>query len=132
MESLKDQDFVSKSFAGKDAPVSEFLGVLGRSKTRIALLTGMQALSSQGDILANVFWRFLQLRGYVDEKHQLTEWGTCLEQALSVLDPADSLEEHTFIAIELLRMGILSSKDWFSHVSGGPMRGSGKHVDFGN
>lgn len=86
-------------------------------------------LSSQGDILANVFWRFLQLRGYIDEKHQLTAWGTCLEQALSVLDPEDNLEESTFIAIELLRMGILSSKDWFSHVSGGPMRGSGKHID---
>lgn len=83
-------------------------------------------LASQEDILSNVFWRFLQLRGYVDEKHQLTSWGTCLEQALSVLDPAENLEEPTFIAIELLRLGILNTKDWFSHVSGGPMRGSGR------
>ncbi|KAJ9352489.1 hypothetical protein DTO280E4_7828 [Paecilomyces variotii] len=108
VQSLKDQSFVSKSFAGKDTP----------------------PLSSQGDILANVFWRFLQLRGYIDEKHQLTAWGTCLEQALSVLDPEDNLEESTFIAIELLRMGILSSKDWFSHVSGGPMRGSDEDKQF--
>ncbi|KAL1980154.1 hypothetical protein VTN96DRAFT_4585 [Rasamsonia emersonii] len=99
---LKDSDFVSKSFAGKDAP----------------------PLSSQDDILSNVFWRFLQLRGYVDEKHQLTAWGTCLEQALSVLDPASNLEEPAFLAIELLRLGILGPKDWFSHISGGPMRGT--------
>lgn len=108
VESLKDSDFASKSFAGKDAP----------------------ALSSQDDILSNVFWRFLQLRGYVDEKHQLTSWGTCLEQALSVLDPSESLEEPTFIAIELLRLGLLNTKDWFAHVSGGPMRGSDEDKKF--
>ncbi|KAL2011533.1 hypothetical protein VTN00DRAFT_4251 [Thermoascus crustaceus] len=108
VQSLKDPDFVSKSFAGKDTPV----------------------LASQEDILSNVFWRFLQLRGYIDEKHQLTSWGTCLEQALSVLDPAENLEEPTFIAIELLRLGILNTKHWFSHVSGGPMRGSDEDKKF--
>jgi uncharacterized membrane protein len=88
-----------------------------------------QPLSSQDEILANVFWRFLQLRGYIDEKtHQLTQWGACLEQALSVLDPSDTLEEATFLAIEMLRFGLLNSKQWFSHVSGGPMRGSGELV----
>ena len=104
VQSLKDSDFVSKSFAGKDSPV----------------------LSSQDEILSNVFWRFLQLRGYITEKHELTPWGESLNQALSVLDPADNLEEAIFLAIELLRLGLLNSKQWFSHVSGGPMRGSGK------
>lgn len=107
-ESLKDAEFVSKSFSSRDSP----------------------PLYLQDDILANVFWRFLQLRGYVDDKHQLTAWGTCLEQALSVLDPTWNLEEPTFIAIELLRLGILNAKDWFSHVSGGPMRGSDEERTF--
>ena len=71
-------------------------------------------------------WRFLQLRGYVDDKHNLTAGGKCLEQALSVVDPADNLEDAIFIALEMLRMNLLSTKHWFSHVSGGPMRGSGK------
>ncbi|OJJ50972.1 hypothetical protein ASPZODRAFT_300652 [Penicilliopsis zonata CBS 506.65] len=69
-------------------------------------------------------WRFLQLRGYIDEKHQLTSWGLCLEKALATLDPGDELEEATFIAIELLRFDLLNAKHWFSHLSGGPMRGS--------
>lgn len=85
-----------------------------------------QALSSQDDILANVYWRLLQLRGYIDEKHQLTTWGQCLDQALSVLEPGEKLEEATFVAIEMLRLGVLNSTQWFSHLSGGPMRGSGK------
>lgn len=71
-------------------------------------------------------WRFLQLRGYVDDKHNLTAWGKCLEQALSAVDPTDNLEDAIFIAIEMLRLNLLNTKHWFSHVSGGPMRGSGK------
>ncbi|KAJ5690222.1 hypothetical protein N7462_004614 [Penicillium macrosclerotiorum] len=102
LQSLNNADFVSKSFATKETP----------------------ALSSQADILSNVIWRFLQLRGYVDDKHKLTAWGKCLEQALSVVDPADNLEDTIFIAIEMLRMDLLNTKHWFAHVSGGPMRGS--------
>ncbi|KAJ5932368.1 hypothetical protein N7516_006857 [Penicillium verrucosum] len=102
VQSLTDSDFVSKSFANKETPV----------------------LSSQEDILSNVTWRFLQLRGYVDDKHRLTPWGQCLVQAFSAIDPADNLEESIFIAIEMIRLGLLNTKNWFSNVSGGPMRGS--------
>lgn len=90
----------------------------------------MQGISSQDDIVANVLWRFLQLRGYIDEKHQLTSWGTYLEQALSVLNPADKLEDATFLSIEMIRLGVLDAKDWFSHMSGGPARGEGKPTLF--
>lgn len=82
----------------------------------------------QGDILSNVMWRFLQLRGYIDDKHELTAWGKCLDQALSVVDPSNDLEDAVFIAIEMMRMDLLNTTNWFSHVSGGPMRGSGMTV----
>ncbi|EAW17575.1 MKT1 family protein [Aspergillus fischeri NRRL 181] len=109
VRSLQDPEFGAKSLASsKDA----------------------QPLSSQDEILANVYWRFLQLRGYIDEKHRLTSWGVCLDQALSVLDPADNLEEATFLAVEMVRFGLLNSKEWFSHVSGGPMRGSDEDKKF--
>ncbi|THC98151.1 hypothetical protein EYZ11_002375 [Aspergillus tanneri] len=108
-QSLREPEFAPKSFSPKDAP----------------------ALSSQEEILNNVFWRFLQLRGYIDESsHQLTPWGVCLEQALSVLGPDESLEEATFLAIEMLRLGLLNAKPWFSEVSGGPMRGSDEDKNF--
>ncbi|CAG8268272.1 unnamed protein product [Penicillium olsonii] len=108
VQSLSDSDFVAKSFATKDTP----------------------ALSSQDDILSNVMWRFMQLRGYIDDKHKLTSWGQCLSQALSAIDPADNLEEAIFLAIEMLRLNLLNTKPWFSHVSGGPMRGSEEDKTF--
>ncbi|KAJ5315431.1 hypothetical protein N7476_005738 [Penicillium atrosanguineum] len=108
IQSLNNSDFVSKTFATKETPI----------------------LSAQEDILSNVLWRFLQLRGYVDDKHTLTAWGKCLESALSAVDPADNLEEAIFIAVEMLRMDLLNTKHWFSHVSGGPMRGSEEDKTF--
>ena len=71
-------------------------------------------------------WRFLQLRGYVDDNHKITPWGQALESALSSLDPAEKLEEPTFLAVEMMRLGILKSTDWFPNTSGGPLRGSGE------
>lgn len=68
----------------------------------------------------------MQLRGYIDDKHQLTPWGAALEQALAATDPAENLEEATFLGVELLRLGLLNSTEWFSNVSGGPVRGSGR------
>ncbi|KAJ5098491.1 hypothetical protein N7532_005492 [Penicillium argentinense] len=108
IQSVTTSDFASKSFANKETP----------------------ALSTQEDIQSNVMWRFLQLRGYVDEKHKLTVWGKCLEQALLNVDPADNLEDAIVIAIEMLRMDLLNTKEWFSHVSGGPMRGSEEDKSF--
>jgi hypothetical protein len=35
-----------------------------------------------------------------------------------------------FIGIEMLRLGILGSKDWFGHISGGPMRGTDEDKAF--
>ncbi|KAJ5107072.1 XPG N-terminal [Penicillium angulare] len=108
LQSLNNSDFVSGSFATKETP----------------------ALSAQEDILSNVMWRFLQLRGYIDDKHKLTAWGKCLEQALSAVEPADNLEDAIFIALEMLRFDLLNTKHWFSHVSGGPMRGSEEDKTF--
>lgn len=76
--------------------------------------------------MSNVMWRFLQLRGYIDDKRQLTHWGQALESALSSLDPSENLEEPTFLAVELIRLGILNKNDWFPNISGGPTRGTGE------
>ena len=128
LQSLTNSEFVARTFATKDTPVclnqmnsSEFIA----NEEVSQLIEILQILSTQEDILSNVVWRFLQLRGYVDEKHNLTAWGKCLDQALSSVDPNDHLEDAIFIAIEMLRMDLLNTKNWFSHVSGGPMRGSG-------
>jgi hypothetical protein len=61
------------------------------------------ALRSVDEILVNTTFRFLQARGYVDDKHSLTTWGKALEAALAVTD-----EETTIIGVEMLRLGLFT------------------------
>lgn len=87
-------------------------------------------LSSEDEILHQTLLCFLQLRGYVNGKHELTNWGKCFEEAVNALDSSkgtiDSQSlESVFIAVEMLRMGVLGPNDWFPNHSGGPMRGTG-------
>lgn len=83
-------------------------------------------LDTKEEILSNVMWRFLQLRGYLDDKHQLTAWGKALQQAFSTLKPEEKLEESVLIGIELMRLGQLNSVDIFPNITGGPINGTGK------
>lgn len=73
-------------------------------------------------------WRFLQLRGFVNEEHQLTAWGKVLEATLQVSGSNKAQEQAAFLAVELLRLGLLNADTMFRDYSGAPMRGSGEHV----
>lgn len=91
----------------------------------------IKALSSKDEITHQTLLVFLQLRGYVNSKHELTEWGKSFLEATKTLDSTPNLIdsqtfESIFIAVEMLRMGVLGVSNWFPNHSGGPMRGSGK------
>ncbi|KAK3703429.1 hypothetical protein LTR37_014419 [Vermiconidia calcicola] len=84
---------------------------------------------------ANIVWRFLQDRGYLNADHTLSVWGkalkAALEQALSNGAMSDSrtrteMEEAIFMAFELLRLDVLDKKQMFPMppYSGAPIRGS--------
>ncbi|KAI9831325.1 MAG: hypothetical protein M1819_005099 [Sarea resinae] len=103
VQCLNDKEFVSKTFVSKNPST---------------------LLKSEDEVLSNTLFRFLQLRGYVDAKHNLTSWGKALRAALAALNPADHLEEAVFVAIELLRLDILNANEMFPSYSGAPMRGS--------
>ncbi len=91
----------------------------------------LQLLKTRHEISANAVWRFLQLRGYIDRKHQLTVWGEVLEAALSSYGSRRDQEEAAFIAIELLRHHLLNANTMFPNSSGAPLRGSGKIPNVG-
>lgn len=75
-------------------------------------------------------WRFLQLRGYVDEQHQLTAWGKVLEKTLVFAGPKKEFEEALFLAVELLRFDLLNPNTLFPDYAGTPQHGSGeKHPE---
>ncbi len=74
------------------------------------------ALRTADEVVANTLFRYLQVRGYVDEQHNLTTWGKALEAALVVAD-----EEYTIVGIEMLRMGLFTG----NFASGDPVSKTG-------
>ncbi|KAI5302343.1 alpha mannosidase-like protein, partial [Ascosphaera pollenicola] len=83
-----------------------------------------ELLTTPQEILSNVAWRFLQIRGYIDEKHNLTPWGRALVSALSSHPPpSDSspreYEEAVFLGVELVRLGVLNSNNVLPGVPSG-------------
>ncbi len=74
------------------------------------------ALRTANEVVANTVFRFLQVRGYVDEQHNLTTWGKALEAGLAVAD-----EEYTIVGIEMLRMGLFTG----NFASGDPVSKTG-------
>ena len=82
-------------------------------------------LTTADEILYNSIWRFLALRNYVDSDHKLTEWGKVLVNMIAGLNGKADLEEPALLAVELLRMGLLTSDiNMFPTYNGAPMRGS--------
>jgi len=84
-----------------------------------------QLIRSRFQFHYNTTCRVLHLRGYVDDKHNLTRWGQVLHTALSHLNGNPHLEEPVFIAVELARLGLLTARNMFPTYTGAPFRGSG-------
>ena len=87
-----------------------------------------QPLKHRNEILANTVWRFLHVRGYVNDKHQLTEWGEVLKTALDASGSRRDQEEAIFIAVELLRLGLVTPDTMFLGYAGAPEHGSGMYI----
>ncbi|KIW64249.1 hypothetical protein PV04_09196 [Phialophora macrospora] len=78
------------------------------------------ALRTADEVVVNAIFRYLQVRGYVDDQHNLTTWGKALEAALEVAD-----EEYTIVGIEMLRMGLFTG----NFASGDPVSKTDKDHD---
>ena len=85
-----------------------------------------QSLASRAEVLSNATWRLLQLRGYIDEQHQLTHWGKVLESALITAGSSKEFEEATLLAVELVRFKLLSPDTMFENYGGVPLNGTGQ------
>lgn len=62
----------------------------------------------------------------MNDEHQLTTWGKILETTLQVSGSTKDEEEGAFLAVELLRLGLLTADTMFPGYSGAPKRGSGE------
>jgi hypothetical protein len=74
------------------------------------------------DVRSNIVWRFLHDTGYINDNHTLTSWGRMLKAAydraardgyMNTEESKAEMEEAMFIAIELLRLDLLSTQQMF-------------------
>lgn len=93
---LANPDFVNKTIA-KEKPI--------------------RGIDSTEMVTSVAIWRFLHLRGYVNDSHRLTKWGNALATALLALREAmenrpevPGLDEAVLLAFELVRFGLLDGK----------------------
>lgn len=68
-------------------------------------------LKTTNEIVANTFFRFLHVREYINDKHELTKWGQVLETVLSKLGSTPRAEDTALLAVELMRLGLLNGND---------------------
>lgn len=88
-------------------------------------------IASSDLILSISLWRYLHLRGYVNDNHQLTPWGEALAKSLEAIEPTVSkhptvpgLFEAVLLAYELLRLNLLNTRNQHSELNGLPMTGN--------
>lgn len=77
----------------------------------------IRGIDSADMIVSVAIWRFLHLRGYVNDEHKLTKWGNALATTLLALKDASesrpdmpALDEAALLAFELARFGVLHGK----------------------
>ncbi|OBT59111.1 hypothetical protein VE04_01007 [Pseudogymnoascus sp. 24MN13] len=81
------------------------------------------SIVSTESVVANTLWRFLHLRGYINDEHKLTDWGSALATTVRAL-PTPNQEEAALLAFELLRHDILNARNRHDEWIGGPNMGN--------
>ncbi|KAI0470857.1 hypothetical protein GGR56DRAFT_116948 [Xylariaceae sp. FL0804] len=91
----------------------------------------IKGIASTDLVVSTTLWRFLHLRGYVNDKHGLTSWGLALAKSLETLEPTvkkhdtvPGLFEAVLLAYELIRFDLLNVRNQHPELNGLPMQGS--------
>lgn len=105
-----------------DRPGSLAFEILSLQKPAFAKDTVSKAgakakADSPRHVISSVIWRFLHLRDYVNDSHELTGWGKALATAITTLRPTVrqhpdvlGLNDALLLAFELVRLGRLNDK----------------------
>jgi hypothetical protein len=118
--SLVDGGFATKTIGTRP----QIYKVSGFSSSGTPQLT-RKPLTTVDELVCNLIWRFMFLRGYVGEDHQLTAWGKLLASILANLDSTPAQAEAAFVAVELIRAGLLKQDVIFPGYSGAAVHGTG-------
>ncbi|EPQ31463.1 uncharacterized protein PFL1_00798 [Pseudozyma flocculosa PF-1] len=98
-----------------------------RTKTgRVRLADGaLSQVEKKDEIVANVIWRMLELRGFLNHAHLHTPYARACHLALKRARLNDKLQEPLYLALELIRGGALHANYYGNRAySGGPSFGT--------
>jgi Temperature dependent protein affecting M2 dsRNA replication len=101
-------------------------------KTTFAKEKIIRGIDSADIITSISIWRFLHLRGYVNDEHNLTVWGQALAKACLAIKETQkelyydqrALYEAVLIAFELIRFELLNGRNQHEELRGLPLNGS--------
>lgn len=91
----------------------------------------IRGIDSADNILSIAIWRFLHLRGYINDVHELTSWGSALARALAAMEPTvkknpdvPGLYEAVLLAFELMQFELLNARNRHEELNGLPINGN--------
>ncbi|WVW78180.1 hypothetical protein I302_100131 [Kwoniella bestiolae CBS 10118] len=89
---------------------------------------GGRILDKKDELVANVLWRLMELRGFISANHTQTLIGKALYAANAVSRVNDRFQEPLYLLLELLRAGVVHGSKWGGDnaevLSGGPSFGT--------
>lgn len=89
---------------------------------------GRPPLDKKDEIVANVIWQFMEVRGFVNANHTQSTIGKALHAAINTSRVNDRFQEPLYVLLELLRAGVVHGGKWGGPdgetFSGGPSFGS--------
>jgi Temperature dependent protein affecting M2 dsRNA replication len=82
-------------------------------------------LEKKDEIVANVIWRFLEMRGFLNYDHLHTPYARALHLSIRSSRLNDKFQEPLYLALELIRANILHDQPYKSHLTKEPIIKSG-------
>ncbi|KAK0488491.1 temperature dependent protein affecting M2 dsRNA replication-domain-containing protein, partial [Armillaria novae-zelandiae] len=123
---------VEEELRRQNSSTIDFALCLGATATeRFALRTKPKANPSSGplekkdEVVANVIWRFLELRGFLMNSHIHSPLARAMHTAIKQAKLNDKFQDPLYLFLELVRAGVMHGHLWSSRAfSGGPSFGT--------
>ncbi|KAJ8094869.1 hypothetical protein PM082_010082 [Marasmius tenuissimus] len=121
---------VEEELRRQNSSTIDFSLCLGATTERLAARTKVKSnsqtpLEKKDEIVANVIWRFLELRGFLLNTHMHSPLARAMHTALKSSRLNDKFQDPLYLFLELVRAGVMHGHLWSQRAfSGGPSFGT--------
>lgn len=124
---------VEEELRGQNSSTIDFALCLGATATEKQAArtrvrpggTNLQPLEKKDEIVANVIWRFFELRGFLLKTHDHSPMARAMHSAIRPARLNDKFQDPLYLFLELVRAGVMHGHLWSGRAfSGGPSFGT--------